>query len=334
MNGAFVLPDAWRAVRLVLVRPPLWPHAAAVAEVMELLVHGLCALGIRADAGENEVCAGAVNIFFMAHVMAARDAAALPPNSVIYNFEQVGGTIDLLTPAFRAAVARCRVWDYSARNLRLLAPLLGHDRRQVVPLGYAPALSRIQRAPVQDIDVLFYGAVNERRRDILLELQQSGLRVQAAFGVYGAERDALTARAKVVLNMHAQPTRVLEVVRISYLLANRKAVVSELDGETEADRISATRWPACRTTAWWPNAAGWSPTPPRARSWRIGAAASSASGIWWRSCATRSPGRRMMRPPPAIARRFGRPPATAQPSVKVLPAAHRRRTSTGRGAPP
>jgi len=83
--------------------------------------------------------------------------------------------------------------------------------------------------------VLFYGAVNERRRDILIAIQQAGLRVHAPFGVYGAERDALIARAKVVLNIHAHPTKVLEVVRISYLLANRKAVVTELDADSELE---------------------------------------------------------------------------------------------------
>jgi hypothetical protein len=235
LGGAFVLPDDWRAVRLVLVRPGGWPHAAAVAEVIEALTYGFRALGIAADSGENEVGAGAVNIFFMAHVMGERDAARLPPNSIIYNFEQVGGGINLLTSAFRAAIARHRVWDYSPRNMERLAPLIEHQRRQVVPVGYVPALSRIPRAAIQDIDVLFYGAVNARRRDILVALQEAGLRVHAPFGVYGAERDALIARAKIILNIHAHPTKVLEMVRISYLLANRKAVVTEMDPETEAE---------------------------------------------------------------------------------------------------
>jgi hypothetical protein len=235
LSDAFVLPESWRAVRLVLTRPSGWPHASAVTEVIESLVQGLGALGVAVDTGENEVRAGAVNIFFMANVMGEADAARLPPNSIIYNFEQVGGMINLLTPAFRRAISRHRVWDYSPRNMERLAPLIGHDRRQVVPVGYVPALSRIPRAPVQDIDVLFYGAVNERRRDILIAIQQAGLRVHAPFGVYGAERDALIARAKVVLNIHAHPTKVLEVVRISYLLANRKAVVTELDADTELE---------------------------------------------------------------------------------------------------
>jgi len=163
------------------------------------------------------------------------DAARLPPGSVIYNFEQVGGEVNVLTPAFRRAIAEHRVWDYSQRNMERLAPLIGHERRQVVQVGYVPALSRILRAPVQDIDVLFYGAVNARRRDILVALHEAGLKVHAPFGIYGDERDALIARAKVVLNIHAHPTKVLEMVRISYLLANRKAVVTEMDAETEAE---------------------------------------------------------------------------------------------------
>ena len=235
MSEAFVLPDAWKTVRLVLMRPPGWPHAAAIIDVMETLLHGFRALGAAIDIAENEARPGAVNIYFMAFFMGESEVAHLPPNAIIYNFEQVGGDIAFLTPSFRAALARCRVWDYSARNMARLAPHIGHGRRQVVPVGYAPALSRIPRAAVQDIDLLFYGTVNERRLGILRGLHQSGLRVHRVHGIYGAERDALIARAKLVLNIHAHPTKVLEVVRISYLLANRKAVVTELDAETEFD---------------------------------------------------------------------------------------------------
>ncbi|MGO8933464.1 MAG: hypothetical protein ACLPZ0_11905 [Steroidobacteraceae bacterium] len=235
MSARFVLPDKWKAVRLVLIRPSEWLHASAVAEVMEALVFGFRAIGVTADTGENQILNGAVNIFFMSHVLGAAAAAQLPPNSIIYNFEQVGGGTNLLTAAFRTAIARCRVWDYSVRNMTRLEPIIGHDRRQVVPIGYVPSLSRIHPAALQDIDVLFYGAVNERRRDILIELQKAGLRVHAPFGVYGAERDALIARAKVVLNIHAHTSKVLEVVRISYLVANRKAVITELDAETEVE---------------------------------------------------------------------------------------------------
>jgi hypothetical protein len=88
---------------------------------------------------------------------------------------------------------------------------------------------------VQDIDVLFYGSVNERRARVIVELRNRGLNAQAVFGVYGAPRDSLIARAKVVLNLHYYDTSIFEIVRVSYLLANRKAVVSECHDGTEID---------------------------------------------------------------------------------------------------
>ena len=75
MSVGFVLPDQWKAVRLVLIRPSGWPHASAVAEVMEALLFGFRAIGIIADTGENQILNGAVNIFFMGHVLGDADAA-------------------------------------------------------------------------------------------------------------------------------------------------------------------------------------------------------------------------------------------------------------------
>ena len=57
-----------------------------------------------------------------------------------------------------------------------------------------------------------------------------------ATGLYGAARDELISRAKVVLNinLYAQ-MRIFEIVRVSYLLANRKAVVADLDPKTSVE---------------------------------------------------------------------------------------------------
>ena len=79
---------------------------------------------------------------------------------------------------------------------------------------------------------MFYGALNDRRRSVLLTLQEKGLNVQAVF-TYGAERDEMISRAKVILNVHYYIPAVLEVARLGYLWANRKAVVSELNESTE-----------------------------------------------------------------------------------------------------
>src|SRR5260370_14931106 len=46
-------------------------------------------------------------------------------------------------------------------------------------------------------------------------------------GVYGAPGAALYARARIILNLPLYDAKVFEIVRVSYLLANRCFVVSE-----------------------------------------------------------------------------------------------------------
>ena len=60
------------------------------------------------------------------------------------------------------------------------------------------------------------------------------------FGAYGKERDDLIARAKVVLNVHFYEAKVLEMVRVSYLLANRCCVLSEISSDPEEDDALST----------------------------------------------------------------------------------------------
>ena len=127
------------------------------------------------------------------------------------------------------------VLDYSARNAALVKERTGNDHVHVCKIGYMPAMTRIAAAAKQDVDVLFYGVVNDRRRKILDELAANGLIVRVLTGVYGAERDGWIARSKIILNVHHYDDRIHELVRSSHLLANRKVVVSECDDDTEID---------------------------------------------------------------------------------------------------
>ena len=92
--------------------------------------------------------------------------------------------------------------------------------------------SRASRPSPEDIDVLFVGSVNERRLIVLKQLAAQGINVDARFNLYGAERDAFVARARIILNVHFYDARLFEIVRVSYLLANRKCVVSETGSDT------------------------------------------------------------------------------------------------------
>jgi tetratricopeptide (TPR) repeat protein len=118
------------------------------------------------------------------------------------------------------------VWDYSLANIEQLRQLGIHHVAHV-PVGYVPEMTCISPAVERDIDVLFYGSLNERRQLILEALEEKGVTVKVLFEVYGAERDAYIARSKIVLNLHFYEAKVFEIVRISYLLSNRVFVISE-----------------------------------------------------------------------------------------------------------
>jgi hypothetical protein len=228
---------------LCRIVPAGYPHGAAFDEVLESLRCAIEALGHGVNLVRNAVGSRGINVVLGAHLLEDDGARALPPETIVYNFEQIDSGSSWLRPAFLAALGRCVVWDYSRRNLERIRALTGNPRLVYVPVGYVPQLTRISADVPQDIDVLFYGAMNDRRQRVIDALRAGGLEVCAVFGTYGAVRDRLIARAKVVLNVHYYDASVFEIVRASYLLANRKAVVAECHGGTEiyADLRDAMR---------------------------------------------------------------------------------------------
>lgn len=216
-----------------VVTPRQYPHAAAFDEVALSLHHSLLSLGHDSVLSNRLDNRRRRHLVLGANLLPRHDVPA-PADAVLINLEQVSDDSPWMTPAYCELLGRHRVWDYSEANLRALARR--GIRASLLPIGYVPALTRIAPSPVQDIDVLFYGSVSDRRRDLLLALEDSGVRLHVAFNVYGRARDALIARSKLVLNMHHYSAQLFEVVRVSYLLANRVCVVSERGQDLELER--------------------------------------------------------------------------------------------------
>lgn len=207
-----------------IVSPPNYPHSEAFREVGETLHYALLEMGhtsiltFQTDiSGHQHIILGSNLLPFYPRKLSSR--------SILYNLEQITPGSPWLQPAFLDILRQYRVWDYSQSNIEQLAHL-GITSVQYVPIGYVSQLTRI--CPTEeDIDVLFYGSLNERRWHIIQSLKAHGVKTEAAFGVYGNERDQLIARSKIVLNIHFYETKVFEVVRVWYLLANQRFVVSE-----------------------------------------------------------------------------------------------------------
>jgi hypothetical protein len=210
-----------------VVSPDGYPHSHAFDEVALTLSAAFRELGGSAPVVTSPAeIAGRAPIVYGANLLAAGSAAHLPPDTVLVNLEQAERGSQWITPAYLSNLRALPVLDYSPRNRDALADL-GVPHAAVLEIGWTPALTRIDPAPHQDVDVLFYGSLNDRREAVLRGMQRAGLRVEHLFGAYGAQRDAAVARSKVVVNLHAYDAKVFEVVRVSYLLANGVCVLTE-----------------------------------------------------------------------------------------------------------
>lgn len=208
---------------VVVIEPPGYQHSRAFDEVRDALHFGLIRAGHDSVREVNRCAVDRVPIVLGANLVPP--GQGLPPSSILFNLEQIVAGSPWLSDAYLALLRKYRIWDYSEGNASALRALGVSDVR-VVPLGYVPELSRIAPA-AKTIDVLFYGSGNKRREAVLQDLHYRGAKVHSAFGVYGAERDILVAQSRIVINIHFYESRVFEIVRIGYLLANRVFVVTE-----------------------------------------------------------------------------------------------------------
>lgn len=225
---------AWRNVHLCVVAPPGNPHVGAFADLVTALDGAFRRLGCTTTRADNEVRHGPVNIVFGGHLMGSGQAVGqFPDTTVFFNLEQVEGFSLDRHPFYKDLLKNFPVWDYSARNAAALRNI--GCTANVLKLGYDGTMERISRTGACDCDVLFYGSLNDRRANILRQLQSAGVAVRHLFNAYGSTRDEAIASARIVLNLHYYEDAIHEIVRTSYLLANHTAIVSECNPETEID---------------------------------------------------------------------------------------------------
>lgn len=216
-----------------MIQPEGYVHAAALQELAELVALGLNDIGQPCSLAVNALQPGTRTILVGCHLLSAEVRDKLPPDTIVLNAEQVHQDQSPFTAAVVDWARRFEVWDYSPLNVAALRAK-GVERIGLLGIGHHPALTRIPRG-TEDIDVLFYGSMNQRREAVLNGLVAADLEVHHLFGVYGGERDQWISRSRVVLNMHFYESRIFEVARVHYLLSNGRAVVGEVNPDTQID---------------------------------------------------------------------------------------------------
>jgi hypothetical protein len=147
---------------------------------------------------------------------------AIPEDAILFNLETPSSV--WMTTAYLDLLRRHPTLDYAAENVMWLRSR-GVDARWC-PIRYHRHLTRLTLCePV--VDVLFYGSLEGRRSQILREIERIGVCCKWIGHPQWDQRDHWIERSKIVLNLHAYDGAPLEMVRLSYLLANRAFVVSE-----------------------------------------------------------------------------------------------------------
>jgi hypothetical protein len=171
-------------------------------------------------------------------VVAPQMFATFPPSAktIVFQIEQIRAS-KWATKAYLARLRGClAVFDYAQDNI---AALIGRGMLSK-QIFFVPILPYSTQAPSEverDIDVLFYGAISDRRREMLDQLNRH-FEVRVVSEVFGEELSNLLHRAKIVVNIHYYENALLETTRLFESLRHGATVVSEVS----ADQPSHDEW--------------------------------------------------------------------------------------------
>ena len=210
-------------------------HHLAFLEIAELLHYSILDLKIGSKITFNTINtrSDVKNIIFGAHHIKEEMIGSVPKNSIVFNTEQLESIHKDFKKRISLLINRgIELWDYSRHNLDFLRKDLNIEGK-LFEIGYQKNLQRINIEEKKDVDVLFYGLLNERRKLIIDNLIKQKIKVKHLFGVYGEDRDKWIGKSKLVLNLHMYESKIFEIIRVFYLLTNGIPVVSEIDKDTK-----------------------------------------------------------------------------------------------------
>ncbi len=215
---------------VAVVSPVTYNHSATFNDMALALQGAFIDLGYSCNVTSNMSEISGRSLILGANLLPYYKIA-IPDDAIIYNTEIAGKV--WMTDDYLAILRKHLVWDYSQANVDWLATQ--GVKAKLCRIGYHPSLEW-GASTEHDIDVLFYGSNTDRRTPIIKRMWDDGIKIYGMFGVYGPERDACIARAKIVLNLHAwDETAPLEMVRLQLLFANAKCVLTETCPHTDVE---------------------------------------------------------------------------------------------------
>lgn len=218
------------AFHILDFRPEQFADGWVFTELAQLIHYSLLELGYESEIGDrlSRIQPTQRPIFLGMHLCTADFLPKLPSNTIMFNTEQlISGGANHVRDKILAMARNFEVWDYHPENIDFFRQ---HGiYAKLFEIGYQQELQHIPLSSQPDIDVLFFGSINQRRADVLNALLKRDVKLEYLINVFGQRRNEMIARAKVVLNMHYYESKIFEIIRCSYLMNNGVAIVSECD---------------------------------------------------------------------------------------------------------
>lgn len=208
-------------------------YTGALDDVIMTTYFALNKLNFNVSISQNKDKTNSCNIIFGSCSNIELSNKIIKKNTYIFNCEQLYNNSQWNNEEYIAQLKNSKVIEYSKKNYDYLTK--NHELTNLthIKFGYTKEMSCLSQEINKDIDILFYGSINDRRLKIINELLDNKINIYATNFLYCSARDSLIARAKLILNLHYYTPATLEVARLGYLWANKKAVVSERRKDTE-----------------------------------------------------------------------------------------------------
>jgi SAM-dependent methyltransferase len=214
-------------IHLTIMQPPGYVHSLGFLDQARYARYQFRRLGAEVTIGKNRLREDSINIIFGAHLGFA-PSLKQRYTCIFVNLEQLGEGGAVVSDDYMNLLTTSAVMDYDERNLAAYGCKLGDV--PVVSFLAAPYLFSDESMPLKDrpIDLLFFGGINERRRELIVRIEACGWNVTVFDQpLFSEERDHFIKQAKAVLNCHYYESSRFEQARAFHTLSLGTPMVSE-----------------------------------------------------------------------------------------------------------
>ena len=198
----------------------------------QLIQNSLNRAGIAADLLTDEPKEYSDNVYI---VVCPYYYQRLPSRYISFQMEQTISSRWLNKQYLTRLKNSFAVFDYSLVNIEYFQKTTDFsDMFYYLPVDYLPGIRR--ETDSYEYDVVFYGDIDNDRRQAVLKKLSQRFHVKIFAGVFGKELYAELSRAKIVVNIHYFENALLETTRLYETLSlGRSVIVSERSTDAEED---------------------------------------------------------------------------------------------------